>query len=188
MTREQLKELGLTDEQIDSVMKAYGKSVNEYKAKAEQADSLQGQIDDYKEQINERDEQLEELSEKAEGNEDLTAQIEELKQQNEQTAKEYEVKLSEQEFNHKLETTLSSEKVRNAKAVKALLDLDIIKLEDGELKGLNEQLESLQESDSYLFEQEKETEPKPRFSTGDHQSNDNNQDDDPFAKKLAQYQ
>lgn len=188
MNREQLKELGLTDEQIEEVMKAHGKSVNEYKEKAEQVDTLQSQIDDYKGQIAERDTQLEELSEKAQGNEELTAQLDELKQLNEQTKTDYENKLNEQAFNHKLDNTLTSAKARNTKAVKALLDLDIIKLEDGELKGLNEQLESLQKEHDYLFEQEEKPSNSPQIvNPGNPQGNGTGGNDDPFAAKLAKY-
>src|SRR5690625_1099203 len=101
MNREQLKELGLTDEQVEKVMKEYGKSINEIKEKADKTETLESQIDDYKKQLEERDTQLNELSEKAKGNEELTAQINELKEQNETTKTEYEEKLQQQAFEHK---------------------------------------------------------------------------------------
>lgn len=179
MNREELKELGLSDEQIEAVMKSHGKSVNDLKEKAEQVDTLNTQIDDYKEQLQQRDTQLEELSEKAKGNEDLTAQLDELKAQNEQTKNDYETKLNEQAFNHKLDNTLTGAKAKNTKAVKALLDLDIIKHEDGELKGLNEQLETLKSEHDYLFEQEQTG--KPSFTTGQHQTSGNS---DSFVNTL----
>src|SRR5699024_7291966 len=188
MNREQLKELGLTDEQIEEVMKAHGKSDNEYKEKAEQVDTLQSQIDDYKGQIAERDTQLEDVSEKAKGNEELTAQLDELKQLNEQTKTDYENKLNEQAFYHKLDNTLTSATARNTKALKTLLDLDIIKLEDGELKGLNEQPESLQKEHDYLFEQEEKPSNSPQIvNPGNPQGNGTGGNDDPFAAKLAKY-
>ncbi|RDW21034.1 phage scaffold protein [Oceanobacillus arenosus] len=40
MNREQLKELGLTDEQIESVMKAHGKSIQDLKPAQEELDGL----------------------------------------------------------------------------------------------------------------------------------------------------
>ena len=186
MNREFLKELGLEDDKIDQIMKEHGKSVKEHKKKAEKVDALEEQIDDYKNQLSERDEQLEELSEKAKGNEELTQQIEELKQQNETTKNEYEQKLQQQAFDHTLENSLTGAKVKNTKAVKALLDMDTIKLDGDTLKGLDEQLNGLKESDPYLFEEEQQEEtPKPSFTTGNHQTNGN--DDDPFAAKLAKY-
>lgn len=154
MNREELKELGLTDEQIDKVMASHGKVVNSIKEKADKVDGLESQIEDYKKQIADRDTQLEELGEKAKGNEELTAQINELKQQNETTKSEYEEKLQQQAFDHKLESTLSGAKVKNVTAVKALLDIDSIKLDGDKLLGLDDQLNNLKEKESYLFEQE----------------------------------
>lgn len=158
MNREQLKALGLTDEQVDSVMKEYGKSINDIKQKADKVETLESQIEDYKNQLEERDNQLNELSEKAKGNEELTAQIEELRKQKETTKTEYEEKLQQQAFEHKLESTLRSAKVKNVKAVKALLDLESIKLDGDKLLGLDDQLNSLKENESYLFEQEEKPE------------------------------
>nr|WP_289038270.1 phage scaffolding protein [uncultured Allobacillus sp.] len=186
MNREFLESLGLEKDTIDNIMKEHGKSVQEQKEKADKVDTLQEQIDDYKEQISDRDKQLEELGEKAKGNEELTQQIEELKQQNETTKNEYEQKLQQQAFDHTLENSLTGAKVKNTKAVKALLDMDTIKLDGETLKGLDDQLNSLKESDPYLFEEEQTEEPpKPSFTTGQHQTSGH--DDDPFAAKLAKY-
>ena len=167
MNREQLKELGLTDEQVENVMKEYGKSVNDIKAKADKVDSLESQIQDYQKQIEERDNQLEELKKiDAEG---LQAKIEELQQLNEQTVSEFEEKLQKQAFEHRLENSLKDAGVRNVKAVKALLDTENIKLDGETLLGLDDQLQGLQESDPYLFAQnEEQEEQKPNFSQGNH--------------------
>lgn len=184
MNREFLKEQGLSDEQIEAVMAEYGKSINSYKEKAEQTESLESQIDDLNNQIKERDEQLEELKKvDAEG---LQAKIDELQQANESTKSEYEQQLQQQAFDHSLSNALRDAKVRNTKAVKALLDVDEIKLDGDKLLGLDTQLEALKESDAYLFEGEKkEEEPKPNFTTGQHQSSGGN--NDPFDAKLAKY-
>ncbi|SHI01898.1 phage scaffolding protein [Virgibacillus chiguensis] len=187
MNREELKELGLSDELIDKVMTSHGKVVNSIKEKAEKADTLESQIEDYKTQLADRDTQLEELGKKAEGNEELTAQIEELKQQNETTKTEYEQKLEQQAFDHKLENTLSGAKVKNTKAVKALLDMDTIKLDGDILKGLDDQLNNLKENEPYLFEAE-EKPPSPTIVTpGNPNGGTNTGNDDPFAAKLAKY-
>lgn len=186
MNREFLKELGLSDEQVDSVMKEYGKSINDVKEKADKVDTLESQIEDYKNQLEERDNQLNELSEKAKGNEELTVQIEELKQQNETTKTEYEQKLQQQAFEHKLESTLTGAKVKNVKAVKALLDLESIKLDGDKLLGLDDQLNNLKENESYLFEQEEKPN-SPQIVTPGNPDGGNNPGNDPFAAKLAKY-
>lgn len=170
MNREFLKQLGLEDEQIDKIMAEHGKTVNSLKDGADKAEDLQKQIDDYKKELKQRDKQLEELGQKAKGNEELTAQIEELKQQNDSTRQEYENKLQQQQFDFALDKSLSAAKVKNPKAVKALLDMDTIKLDGETLKGLDDQLKSLQESDGYLFDaSEGGGDTKPTFSQGEHQ-------------------
>ena len=51
-----------------------------------------------------------------------------------------------------LNNLLTGSKVKNAKAVLALLDQDKIVYKDGELSGVKEQIESLKKSDAYLFD------------------------------------
>src|SRR5690625_2869647 len=186
MNREQLKALGLTDEQVDSVMKEYGKSINDIKEKADKTEALESKIEDYKQQIEERDTQLEELKKvDAKG---LQEKIDELQQQNETTKTEYEEKLQQQAFEHKLESTLSAAKVKNVKAVKALLDLDSIKLDGEKLLGLDDQLTNLKENESYLFEQEDKPNPSPQIvNPGNPDGGNNSPNNDPFAAKLAKY-
>jgi len=185
MNREFLENLGLEKEAIDKIMAEYGKSINAYKEKAEKVDSLQNQIEDYKQQLQSRDEQLEELKKiDAEG---LQAKIQELQEANQKAEKEWQEKLQKQQFEFALKDALTAAKVRNPKAVKALLDTEVIKLDGDKLLGLEEQLNSIKESDPYLFEEEKTEEPpKPSFTTGQHQTS--GQNNDPFAAKLAKYQ
>lgn len=134
-------------------------------------DEKLNEIKEYKNQLKERDQQLEDLGEKAKGHEDLTKRIEELTAQNEETKQKYQAQLEQQAFDHALGNALSGAKVKNTKAVKALLDMDTIKLDGDTLKGLDEQLNALKESDSYLFESDEGSggESKPMFSLGQHQ-------------------
>lgn len=163
MNREELKELGLTDEQIESVMKSHGKATNDLKTKADSVDGLESQIEDYKGQLADRDGQLEALSKvDAEG---LQTEIDRLKGENETTATEFQGKLDQQAFDFSLERALTDAKVRNPKAVKALLDTETIKLDGETLLGLDDQLKSLQESDEYLFESEETPDPTPQIVT-----------------------
>ena len=154
MNRKQLEELGLDEEQVNAVMKAYGQSINDIKDKAEQVDTLQSQIDDYKQQIKSRDEQLNTLQESAKGNEELQKEIEQLKKENSNTQKEWEQRLNEQKKESKLELALKDAGARNTKAVKANLNLDAVSLDGDNLIGLDEQLNGLKESDAYLFGEE----------------------------------
>jgi SMC interacting uncharacterized protein involved in chromosome segregation len=185
MNREFLKGLGLEDETINQIMAEHGKTVNKTK---EQLESITTERDSLKEQLQERDTQLEELSKKAKDNEELTAEINRLKEENQKTAQELQEKLEKQAFDFSLEKALTGAKVKNPKAVKALLDLEKIKLDGEKLLNLDDQLSALKESDPYLFdeEQQQQQEQKPTFTTGQHQTQGHN--NDPFAAKLAKYQ
>lgn len=102
--------------------------------------------------LKEKDEQLTEISKKYSENQDLVKEIEDLKASNAKAIEEYEAKLKANEFNYALDTALNGAKCRNLKSVKANLDMDSIKFENGKLEGLENQLKALKESDSYLFE------------------------------------
>lgn len=145
MNREFLKGLGLEDENIDKVMAEHGKTVNATKL---ELDTVTTERDGLKGQLGDRDKQLEKLSKvDVKG---MQAEIERLQGEN-----------AEQAFNFNLEKALTGAKVRNPKAVKALLDTEIIKLDGDKLLNLDSQLEALKESDAYLFESEEAPPPPP---------------------------
>ncbi len=58
-----------------------------------------------------------------------------------------------------LDQALTAEKARNLVAVKALLDMEGIKLEEGKLSGLAEQLDVLKQENAYLFDVQEEQQP-----------------------------
>lgn len=180
MNRDELKELGLNDEQIEAVMKSHGQVVN---ATKEELTSAQSERDSLKQQLSDRDDQLDELKGKAQGNEELQSTIEALKEANNQAKQAYEKQLHDQKFNYELERSLMTAKAKNPKAVKALLDTDTIKLnEEGQLIGLTEQLNSLLESDSYLFAEEGDNTPPPAptHTPGANQKTNTPKHVDPF--------
>ena len=63
----------------------------------------------------------------------------------EQAQKDAEAKITAMQFDHALDGALSGAKAKNAKAVKALLDMEGLKMNNGEIVGLNEQLEKVKE-------------------------------------------
>lgn len=106
-------------------------------------------------QIKERDNQIEQLKNDTQTSEELQQKIEELQEKNEQTQKELEEKLQQQTLESEIDKALLKNNARNPQAVKALLDMEEVKLtDDGGVKGLDNQLEKLQEEESYLFAEE----------------------------------
>lgn len=150
MNKEALIALGLTEEQADKVVAGFGQMV----PKARLDDKIQ-EVNDLKTQIKDRDTQLADLSTKAAGNEELQTQIQTLQTQNQTTVAEYEEKLKRKDFDFTLSEALRNAKAKNPKAVKALLNVENIKLDGQTLLGLDDQLNALKESDAYLFESEK---------------------------------
>ncbi|MBD1223284.1 phage scaffolding protein [Virgibacillus halodenitrificans] len=183
MNREFLKGLGLEDDAIDKIMKEHGKTVNPIKEKADKVEDLESQINDYQQQIADRDQQLTDLSKQAEGNEDLQKQIKDLQKANDDAQKEWQDKLNKQQFDFALEKSITGEKARNPKAVKALLDTESIKLDGDKLLGLEEQLTALKESDGYLFGEEK----PPGLQGRQPHNSDPNQQTNQNAELQKQY-
>lgn len=77
-------------------------------------------------------------------------------------------------------------KAKNPKLAKAALDMSVIKLDGDKLLGLTEQLDTLKQSDGYLFETEQKTEPDTQkgafvFNTG---GNHGGGDADAFTNAL----
>lgn len=150
MNKEQLVALGMSEEQADKVIEGFGKMIPKSRL-----DEKITEVNDYKQQLADRDTQLADLQSKANGNEELQSQIQALQQQNEQAKTEYQQELQQKEFGFALTEALRDAKAKNPKAVKALLDTETVKFVDGKLIGLDEQLTALKTSDDYLFTSDK---------------------------------
>lgn len=147
MTKDELKALGLTDEQAEKVIEGYKAyvpksrfdEVNEAKKKAEST-------------VAERDKQLDELKKTSGDAEALKAQIEKLQGENKEAAKKYAADLKALQVNSAVERALTAAGAKNNKAVKALLnDLDKAELDGEEVKGLAEQIKKLKEGEDTKF-------------------------------------
>lgn len=165
MKREQLKDLGLTDEQIGNVMALHGADVNPLK---ESVTALETERDSAKEQVTTLNGQLDQLQKDNKGNAELKAQIDSLKEANEQAKKDAEANLAAVKLDSATKLALTRSGAKNIKAVEALLDRDALKLDDkGNLAGLDDQLKALQEADDskFLFQSESKEPDTPKIVT-----------------------
>ena len=103
--------------------------------------------------LGERDTQLAELK-KLEP-EKLQARITELETANAAEKEAAEKRIAEMEFDSSLNAALTGAKAKNAKAVAALINRDGLKLTDGAIVGLKEQLDKIKAENAFLFEPEK---------------------------------
>jgi hypothetical protein len=158
--KELLEKLAAGTATVDEVLQALDDE-NKDKVPRSRLNDKNDEIKDLKTQLDDRDTQLKDLIPKAAGNEDLQNQIKLLQDANKTAADEYESKLSKQTYDFALDRALLDAKARNPVAVKALLNMDAVKLDGDKLFGLDEQLKALQESDDYLFVQEQQQQQKP---------------------------
>jgi len=148
-----LKEI-LANEELKSEEKQeqIQKELPKYFIPKEKFNTANGRVKDLEAQLGERDEQLATLKKQVKDNSGLTAKIEELQDDNKKVKEETETKIKQQKFDFALELKLRDYKVKNVKAVKALLAVDKLILNDDEtFTGLEEQITKLKETDEYLF-------------------------------------
>lgn len=158
MKRDFLKDLGIEDKDIIS------KILDENSADIGRAkgdlDDLKSQVAQLQSQLDKKSNELDTLKESTKDYASLNEKISQLELDKSTLATEkaqlqvdLNTKVSEIQKTHAIENTVRDAKAKNVKAVMALLDMDKITYEDGSLKGVSEQLESLvsEENTSFLF-------------------------------------
>lgn len=147
MKREFLEGMGLSKENIDSIMAENGKDINAVQSELNTANTT---ITTLKNTVAKFD----------------GVDIEKLK--NDATAWEtkYNKDISALKLNSALDNALIGAKARDVKAIKPFLNMDLIKLDGDKLLGFEEQLKSVKETKGFLFEDDV----KPPMRTGIKQS------------------
>lgn len=156
MKRKELEDMGLTKEQIDSVIKINGDDIENAKGvNSAEITNLKAENDSLSKQIKDRDTQLETLKASTGDAEAMKTQIADLQKANTDTVTTHESEMTQLKVNFAVEKALNGANAKNIKAVMALLDLDDAKLDkEGNVKGLSEQIEKLtaDEGTKFLFD------------------------------------
>ncbi len=159
LKRDSLKALQLTDEQIDAVMAQVGKDVEAYETRVSE---LQTETDGLKTQIKNRDKDIKALKSQAGDNAELTQKYSDLQDKYKADTETLSGQLAQTKLDNALDNALVAAKVRNPKTIRGVLNMDDIKLNDqGDLVGLNDQIDTLKESDGYLFDEGTKTQYEP---------------------------
>ena len=170
MTRAELEQLGLTKEQVDSVIKINGSDIENAKSTAgAEVTNLKAENEALSKQVTDRDKQIETLKKSAGDNEDLQKQISELQETNKAQADAHAKEMQQLRVDTAVEKALTDSGAKNIKAVKALLELTDAKLsDDGTIKGLSEQIEKLKGSDDskFMFNEAEQTQSQQQTFTG----------------------
>lgn len=170
MKREFLQNLNLEKETIDLIINEYNTITNQRIADITTEKNL------VTSRLDEANRQIEDF--KKSDVEGIKKTAEEYKIKFETSEAKSKEKLEEMKFTHALDKALDSAKVRDTKLIEMLLDKNSLKLdENGVIKGLDTQIESLKKTREYLFNTQKPVITAP--NTGNSTENS-----DPFIQGL----
>ena len=153
MTKEELKALGLTDEQIAEVFKLNGIAVNNAKGdlatkeaelgvKTKEVENLEGQLKAANKEI----EGFKEMD--IEG---IKTAADDYKEKYEKAKEDAEKEVEALKFEHSLENALLKAGAKNVKAAKALLDIEGLKASKNVDSDIETAITAAKESDPYLY-------------------------------------
>ena len=152
-----LKNCGVEEEKANEIVKAMNEA-KIYTTNLENVDVRYNKLQEQKKQLEEASKtyqkQLEELTKNNADVEALNKLVEQLQLSNKELEENHSKEKHNLQFNFALEGALTNAKSKNNKALKALLNMDNIKYQEGKLEGLQEQIEALQKDASYLFDLE----------------------------------
>lgn len=155
MRRKFLEDLGLEVETINEIMKEHGKTVGRKDT----------QIDELEKDLENRDKQLKDLESNPKIDPELQKKVNEYSEENKKLKDERRDII----LNAAIEVATAKD-AHNPKAVLKLIDRESLEVqEDGTIKGLDEAISSLRESDSYLFTPASSDETPPGNNDSDKQ-------------------
>ena len=154
MKREDISKIfeGATEEQINAVLDINSADIGKAKSK------LEAERDNYKSQLETAQTALKEFD--GVDVKELNGKIAQLTADMAAKETEYQTKLSDMEFNSVLDTAITKSGARNAKALKALLDIDSLKSSKNQTDDINSAIEKVKAENDYLFET---TQPVPHI-------------------------
>lgn len=146
MKAEFLKNFGLEQDAIDKIMAENAKDVSVEQEKTKKAES---EANSYKEQLETATASLEKF--KNVDPEAMKGEIESLNQQLKDQKAQYEAQEADRVFKESIKTAIREAGGRNEKSVMALLDMDALKASKNQSEDIKKALETVKESDAYLF-------------------------------------
>ncbi len=144
----------LSKEVIDAIMAENGRDIEAAKKPYADYDHIKEQLDEAQKTIKGfQDQDIEGVRKSAQEWEDKYNQA----------VKDHEAKLADMAFDRKLEDAITGAKGRNAKAIKALLDVDTLKASKNQDADIKAAMDALQKDSGYLFGAESNP---PHYSGG----------------------
>jgi len=150
MKTEELKKLGLTEEQIQEIHRLNGLDVNGLK---EEKENLLAEVSGYKERLEKQSKELESLSGKSLTEDEYRERVQKMKDEFDEEKSKLEESLKETKFLGEVDKALLQAGVRDVDIAKAAFDLTSMSMEEGTLQGFDKQLEEVKEKHAYLFKE-----------------------------------
>lgn len=147
MEREYLEGLKLDNDIIDKIMAEHGKDIDGLK---QQVGTLEAEKESLAGQLGEATRQIEDF--RGMDVEGIKQAADEWKTKAEAAEAKAKADIEKLQFDYALNAALSGAKARDARAVTALLDMEGLKLNNGEIIGLKDQLDKLKAEKEFLFE------------------------------------
>lgn len=149
MKRKFLEDLGLTKEQIDSVMDENGKDIE---AEKEKATTTTAELEDVKKQLEEANSTITDLKKSNADNEALQAKVKEYEDTIKNQKADYEAKVRNLTLDSAIEKALNNAGAKHIDLLSTKIDREKLKIEtDGKVIGLDEQISAYKESYKDLF-------------------------------------
>ena len=167
MKKEDLMKIeGMTEELATKIAEQSAEELKDYIPKS-RFDEVNEAKKNAESLVKERDKQLEDVKKASGDNEELKKQIEQLQEDNKAAKQKYDADIKKMQIDNAVHSALKDAGAKNVTALMALLkDIDKAELaEDGTVKGLAEQIQELQKSESYLFNIKTEPQNKPTGAT-----------------------
>lgn len=158
MKKEDFIKLGFSEEDAKKAADASAEELKSYIPKA-RFDEVNNEKKKLELDVRERDQQLETLKNSTGDVEAMKKQITDLQAENKTKEETHAAEIKQLKVDAAVSAALTSAKAKNEKAVRALLQLDSEKIElldDGTIKGLDDQIKGLLEADDtkFLFDTE----------------------------------
>jgi predicted nucleic acid-binding Zn-ribbon protein len=157
MKREDLEKIeGLSKEAIDRIMALHGQDITNHQTKLTTA---QTELDGLKAQLTEANTTIESF--KKLDVDGIKAAADDWKAKAEKATADAAAQMTALKFDHALDGALSGAKAKNSKAVKALLDMELLQKayddKTGTIIGFEDHLKPVKEANDYLFESDEKT-------------------------------
>lgn len=149
MERNFLEDLGLTKEQVDSVI---DENVKDIETEKEKATATSTELEDVKKQLKEANSTITELKKNNADNEALQAKVKEYEDAIKTQKEEYDAKVRNLTLDSAIEKALSNAGAKHIDLLSTKIDREKLKIEaDGKVTGLDEQISAYKESYKDLF-------------------------------------